>query len=127
MHSPRGMLLIVDDDGGAAGICAGVLRLEGYDVVTACGTEGGWRAIAANRPDAILLDLAMPVVDQVLFLRRLRAHRHVCRIPIAVLTAGHFVDDHLVELDLLNAVVCFKPVWQDDLVRITEQLLRGTP
>jgi DNA-binding response OmpR family regulator len=81
------MLLIVDDDGAATATCAGVLRKEGYDVLTAGGTEDGWRAIATSRPDAILRDLAMPPVEQVVFLRRLRAHQHLRRTPIAVLAA----------------------------------------
>jgi two-component system response regulator MprA len=119
------MLLIVDDDAKTAATLARVLRLEGYNVVTACGPEDGLRAIATSRPHALVLDLAMPRIDQVSFLRRVRAHRNVRHTAIAVITAD-FVDDELdVELDGLNAVVCFKPLWLQDLVRITEHLLRG--
>jgi CheY-like chemotaxis protein len=128
MHIPRGMLLIVDDDANAAATRARVLRLEGYDVVTASGAQGAWLAVATSRPDAILLDLPTPPIDPLLFLRRLRAHQHVRRTPIAVIAADRFVDVELdLELDALNAVVCFKPLWPDDLVRITEHLMHRSP
>ena len=126
MQIPRGTLLIVVDDATAAAACARVLRVEGYHVVTACGAEAGWRAFKAGRPDAILLDLGVRPADRVSFLRRLRTHQLVRPTPIAVMTTDCFVNDELdVELDALNAVVCFKPLWLEDVVRVTEQLLRG--
>ena len=123
VHIRRGMLLIVDDDPEAAATRARRLRLEGYDVVTAC-REGGWRAIATSRPDAILVDLAMPPIDRDIFLQRICAYLHVRHAAIAVITVDNFRDDELdVELDALTAVVCFKPLGREDFVRITDHLL----
>ena len=123
MRIPREMLLTVDDDTEAAASCARFLQLEGYDVVTACADEGDWPAIATSRPDAIVLDFPKPLVDNAIFVRCLRSHEYVRLTPIAIVTTDYFVDDELdVELDALNAVVCFKPLWLADLVLITERL-----
>ena len=123
MRIPREMLLTVDDDTEAAASCAKFLQLEGDDVVTACTDEGDWRAIATSHPNAIVLDFPMPLVDNAIFVRCLRSHQYVRLTPIAIITTDYFADDELdVELDALNAVVCFNPLWFADLLLITERL-----
>ena len=67
-------ILIVDDDEGVTQTFARMLRLEGYQVRTAMNAETGLREAEHSRPDAIILDLRMPLVDGLGFLRRLRAH-----------------------------------------------------
>ena len=52
---------------------ARMLRLEGYQVRTAVSAETGLREAEESRPNAIILDLRMPLVDGLGFLRRLRA------------------------------------------------------
>ena len=58
-----GTILIVDDDEGVTQTFARMLRLEGYQVRTAISAETGLREAEQNRPDAIILDLRMPLVD----------------------------------------------------------------
>ena len=67
-------ILIVDDDEGVTQTFARMLRLEGYDVRTAMNAETGLIEAEQCHPDAIILDLRMPLVDGLGFLRRLRAH-----------------------------------------------------
>ena len=66
-------ILIVDDDEGVTQTFARMLRLEGYQVRTAINAEKGLQEAERSRPDAIILDLRMPLVDGLGFLRRLRA------------------------------------------------------
>ena len=66
-------ILIVDDDESVTQTFASMLRLEGYQVRTAITAENGLRVAEESRPDAIILDLRMPLVDGLGFLRRLRA------------------------------------------------------
>jgi len=67
-------ILIVDDDEGVTQTFARMLQLEGYAVRTAMTAEIGLREADAVHPDAIILDLRMPLVDGLGFLRKLRKH-----------------------------------------------------
>ena len=122
-----GTVLIVDDDASVSRTFARMLRLEGYDVSTALDAETGLREVATNHPDAVLLDLRMPFQDGLAFLRRLRQQEHDRHTPVAIITGDYIVDGNLLqEIRGLDAVLCFKPLWLEDLVRITERLLRPT-
>src|SRR5262245_20302338 len=86
-------ILIVDDDEGVTQTFARMLRLEGYQVRTAVSAETGLREAEHSHPDAIILDLRMPLVDGLGFLRRLLAHYHQRRTPVAIVTGDYFLDE----------------------------------
>ena len=66
-------ILIVDDDEAVTETFARMLKLEGYQVRTAVNAQKGLEEAEQSRPDAIILDLRMPLVDGLGFLRRLRS------------------------------------------------------
>src|SRR4026208_1176657 len=110
-------ILIVDDDEGVTQTFARMLRLEGYQVRTAVSAEKGLIEAAASHPDAIILDLRMPLVDGLGFLRRLRAHVDQRETPVAIVTGDYFLDDSVsTELRELGAELRFKPLRPEDLV-----------
>jgi len=117
-------ILIVDDDETVLQTFAKALSLEGYDVRVAASPLVGLQAVVDAPPDAILLDLRMPFVNGVGFLYRLRAqseHRHT---PVAIITGDSCIDDPaMIELHGLDAEVCFKPMWIDEVVTLTRNLL----
>ncbi len=118
-------ILIVDDDEGVTQTFARMLRLEGYDVRTAFNAETGLQEAADATPDAIILDLRMPLVDGIGFLRRLRARETNRPTPVAIVTGDYFLDDELSdELRDLGAELRFKPLWLEDLVGLTRALLK---
>jgi DNA-binding response OmpR family regulator len=120
-------ILIVDDDDGVTQTFARMLRLEGYDVRTAMNAEMGLREAEQSRPDAIILDLRMPLVDGLGFLRRLRAHGTQRHTPVAIVTGDYFLDDSVSsELQQLGAQLKFKPLWLEDLVGLARTLLKVT-
>ena len=120
-------ILVVDDDEGVTSTFARMLRLEGFDVRTALNGEMGLREASQSRPDAIILDLRMPLVDGVRFLQRLRADNEQRDVPVAIVTGDYFVDDEVTdELRRLGAEVKFKPLWLDDLVGLARDLLKVT-
>jgi CheY-like chemotaxis protein len=127
MGGTRGTVLIVDDDVSVSRTFARMLRLEGYTVSTAQDAESGLLEVATTHPDAVLLDLRMPLQDGLAFLRRLRQQeqegaRHT---PVAIITGDYIVEGSLLhEIRGLDAVLCFKPLWLEDLIKITERLLR---
>lgn len=124
--STTAKILIVDDDEGVTQTFARMLRLEGYHVRTAVNAEMGLREAAQSRPDAIILDLRMPLVDGLAFLRRLRASRDQQSIPVAIVTGDYFLDDAIsTELRELGAELRFKPLWLEDLVGLARNLLQS--
>ncbi len=69
---PSKAILIVDDDRDVTDTFARMLRLEGFTVHTALNAKSGLELAAAN-PDAIILDLRMPILSGLHFLQRLRS------------------------------------------------------
>src|SRR3954451_19922367 len=86
-------ILIVDDDEGVTQTFARMLRLEGYQVRTAVSAETGLREGEDSQPDAIILDLRMPLIDGLGFLRRLREQDEQRTTPVAIVTGDYFLDD----------------------------------
>ena len=123
MTSPA-RILIVDDDETVLRTFAKALSLEGYDVRTAASPLVGLEEAEHTPPDAILLDLRMPFVNGFGFLYRLRAqaaHRHT---PVAIITGDSCIDDPaLSELHALEAEVLFTPIWLEEVLSVTRNLL----
>jgi two-component system response regulator PrrA len=123
-EAPSGTILIIDDDESVTHSFARILRLEGYEVFTAMNGESGLREAESAQPDAIIVDLRMPLVDGLSFLRRLRANDQQRNTPVAIVTGDYFLDDRVSsELQQLGAALKFKPLWLEDLVTLARTLL----
>ena len=83
-------ILIVDDDEGVTQTFARMLKLEGFEVRTAINAEAGLKVASESQPNAIILDLRMPLVDGLGFLRRLRAQQEQRATPVARVTGDSF-------------------------------------
>ena len=120
-------ILIVDDDEGVTQTFARMLKLEGFQVRTAISAESGLRVANESLPNAIILDLRMPLVDGLGFLRRLRSRDEQRSTPVAIVTGDYFLEDSVAnELRELGAELRFKPLWLEDLVGLARNLLRVT-
>jgi two-component system, OmpR family, response regulator len=123
---PQTTILIVDDDEGVTQTFARMLKLEGFEVRTAITAETGLRVASESQPNAIILDLRMPLVDGLGFLRQLRAQERQST-PVAIVTGDYFLDDSVAnELRELGAELRFKPLWLEDLVGLARNLLKVT-
>jgi two-component system response regulator PrrA len=126
-EDPAAKILIVDDDEGVTHTFARMLRLEGYQVRTAINAETGLREAEDSHPDAIILDLRMPLLDGLGFLRRLRSQVDQRATPVAIVTGDYFLEDSVAkELRELGAELRFKPLWLEDLVGLARNLLKVT-
>jgi two-component system OmpR family response regulator len=117
-------ILIVDDDEGVTSSFSRLLRLEGYTVHTASNGEAGLHAAETTMPDAVILDLRMPLVDGLGLLRRLRANNLHNHVPVAIVTGDYFLSDEIsAELSQLGAQLLYKPLWLEDLVGLARTLV----
>jgi DNA-binding response OmpR family regulator len=120
-------ILVVDDDAGVTETFARMLRIEGFNVLTAMTADTGLHQVKGIRPDAIILDLRMPVVDGLVFLRRLREQKNHRGTPVAIVTGDYFLDESVcAEIFQLGAELMFKPLWLEDLVGLAQNLLKVT-
>jgi CheY-like chemotaxis protein len=118
-------VLVVDDDARVAQLFARILELGGYDVLTALDAETALQQLERLHPDMVLLDLRMPAVDGLAVLRSIRLQERERRTPVAIITGDYSLDVHVEsELRTLGALLYFKPVWLEDLLAITRDLLR---
>jgi len=83
----RKTILIVDDSDSICSGIASYLEVNGYTALTAYDGEQGVRIARRERPDAILLDIMMPVMDGWEALRQLKVHPETAGIPILALSA----------------------------------------
>jgi DNA-binding response OmpR family regulator len=121
---PPRRVLIIEDDATALECFGQMLIEQGYVVCAARTVEAGLAEAALHTPDAIILDLHLPVRNGLDCLRCLRAAPLRLPTPVAILTGDYSVDDRVVdELQALGARIHFKPVWDTDLRQIVEGLM----
>jgi two-component system chemotaxis response regulator CheY len=114
-------ILVVDDDDAIRGVIAETLELEGYCVECAADGLQALAKVKADVPDAIVLDLMMPVMDGWTFLEQCRT-QHLCtNTPVLVTSAAPKLEETAAKLRVTARLT--KPFDLDDLVGIVGQLL----
>ncbi len=123
---PPRTILIVDDDRSVADTFARMLKLEGFEVATAINAEAGLELADSVRPDAIILDMRMPITNGLQFLRMVRSKPHLVEVPVAIVTGDYFLPEPIQhELKSLGASIRFKPLWLEDLIALAKTLVSG--
>ena len=89
----QGKILVVDDEPDLVDTVRCRLEFNGYEVVTAENGKEGLEKAASERPDLILLDHAMPVMNGVEMLERLRNHPELSGTAVIMLTASSEAHD----------------------------------
>src|SRR5215831_8809052 len=103
------------------------LEKKGYEVVVAEHGEEGVARAAADSPDLILMDLALPVLDGWEATRRIKSERRTSRIPVIGLSAHAMSDDEAKARDVGCDDFDTKPVELPRLIGKIEALLRRAP
>lgn len=86
-------LVIAEDDRTLREMLVMVLEGAGYEVSAHEDGEAAVRAVEQQRPDAVVLDVSMPVMSGLEAARMLRESGHNATVPILLLTAhGQWVD-----------------------------------
>jgi CheY-like chemotaxis protein len=81
-------LLVVDDEIAIVEALQDILSDRGYEVVAAYNGQEGLRRLGESRPDLMLLDLMMPVMDGRELLQRIREDPSLRDLPVVVMSAG---------------------------------------
>jgi PAS domain S-box-containing protein len=90
--------LVVEDDPDTRNIMQRNIESAGWKVTTAANGQLAIDQLDELRPDIILLDLMMPVMDGFEFLREIRKHEKWADIPVVVVTARQLSRDEVEQL-----------------------------
>jgi two-component system response regulator MprA len=115
-------LLVVDDEPAVRESLRRALEVEGYRVELAQDGADALARIAAEEPDAVVLDVLMPNVDGLTVCRRLRDQGS--RVPVLMLTARDSVGDRVTGLDAGADDYLVKPFALEELLARVRALLR---
>lgn len=117
-------ILIVDDDELLLMLLEHKLGQRGLHVTTANDGEAGLRTAIETRPDVIVLDGMMPVMDGFDVLRQLKANRNTEDIPVIMLSARRLEQDILKGLNLGAADYLVKPFMPEELFLKIQRFVR---
>jgi diguanylate cyclase (GGDEF)-like protein len=96
----RATILVVDDSAAVRRIIGRTLTQSGYRVMEAADGSAALDVCRIERPDLMLLDIDMPVMDGPATLREMRAVPELHSVPVLFLTARIGADDVAAGLDL---------------------------
>jgi DNA-binding response OmpR family regulator len=92
-NTPLKKVLIVEDDNILLEMYRDKFIKENFEVITAENGKIGLEKALNEKPDIILLDLMMPVMDGTIMLRRLREFPQFKKLPVIILTNAGAVDN----------------------------------
>jgi CheY-like chemotaxis protein len=115
-------ILVVDDEEMIARMLETNLKRAGYEVVTAVNGRDGLEKAAADKPDLILMDVQMPMMDGFAALEALKATPETASIPVVMLTSKTQEADLNQGLDSGAEFYVTKPVDPQDLLGLIERL-----
>lgn len=120
-------ILSVDDSKTVRLLVARLFRPFQCEVLEAENGEQGLAVAARERPDLILLDYNMPVMDGLTMLRQLRADESLRRLPVIMLTAEAGCDNIAAVARLGVRDYITKPFQDDQLLAKVGRILPLTP
>ena len=121
-------VLVADDDPVSRGLIRDALCSLSYEVVEASNGEESLLKMVEARPDLILLDIEMPLLDGYGVLDRMRNDPSLSDLPVAAITAKALPDDREKGLARGFAAYLTKPIGVGALRTEVEHLLsRNAP
>jgi CheY-like chemotaxis protein len=120
LSAPRKpLILVIEDHELARRALATLLSTMGYEVVEAANGREALATLATEaRPDVILLDLVMPIMDGWEFMKRQRRDWRLCTIPTIVISGVPSHDPRCLEMPIVRLLP--KPYTLEQLMAAIE-------
>jgi two-component system cell cycle response regulator DivK len=80
-------ILVAEDNPVNRELLRELLEQRGYAVAEACDGQEALRMLQENRPDAVLLDIGMPILDGYAVAREIRGNPTLASLPVLAITA----------------------------------------
>ncbi len=120
----RKKILVVDDEDDIRKIVSKYLQVAGYDVVGAVNGQNAVELAFKEKPDLIITDVMMPVMDGIEATKVLRSKVETAVIPIIMLTAKQDKESELTGLNVGADDYITKPFDKEKLLARVSMLLR---
>jgi DNA-binding response OmpR family regulator len=124
MGEPPARILVVDDEAKNVKLLEALLLPRGYQISTASNGEEALQQVQRERPDLILLDVMMPVMDGFEVCKRLKEDADTRLIPVVIMTALDQVEDRIQGVEAGADDFLSKPVHRDELLARIRTSLR---
>lgn len=112
----RGRVLIVDDDEASRALLSAILSAQDHQVATAVHGGEGVSACYDWEPDAVVMDVCMPVMDGFEACRRIKSNAATRHIPVVLVTSLDAQRDRLMGIEAGADDFLTKPVNEEELV-----------
>ena len=109
-------ILVVDDDLETAQTVQLSLERGGFDVVMAHNGLEALASVATEKPDLVVMDVTMPVMDGFEALQRIKADEATAHIPVVMLSADQSLGSMSIGWEAGTDVYLTKPFHPRDLV-----------
>ena len=116
---------MIEDDDAIRAAVTDALHLEGYEVESAANGALALESVKGSRPDAIVLDLMMPVMDGWAFLEACRGSGLCQGVPVVVTSAYRDLAEIASQLRVQACLA--KPFDLDVLLGAVERLVARSP
>lgn len=117
-------VLVIDDDPEVIDLLLWILRQEGYEAAGFTAADEARRAIKANPPALVLLDLNMPQVSGVELCRELKSDPRLRQVRVVILSGHGFLEREAASAGADGYLG--KPFDLDDVIRCVAQQLGST-
>ena len=125
MAEQQKKIIIIEDEPDTVEMYSEMMRLSGHEVLKLYEASSALDLILAEMPDAIVLDVMMPVVSGLDLLRELRAAPELVDIPVIVVSAMGLPQDIQAGFDAGASVYLTKPVTYQELSKAVLDILDG--
>jgi PAS domain S-box-containing protein len=126
-NNDPGTVLIVDDNAANRLLLSSQLEIEGYKILQAANGKEGIEKVESERPDIVLLDVMMPIMNGFEMCAYVKAHEELAIIPIIMVTALRDVQYRIKGIEAGADEFLYRPHHREELlvrVRSLVQLKR---
>ena len=121
----KNVILVVDDELDILAAIRKLLEQDGFDVLAAEDPILAYRLIQMRKPDGILVDIMMPELDGIGFIKWVRNDTVSQNIPIVAMTA--YDESYLKEAEAAGAILALrKPTEIPDVAAMISKALDST-
>jgi CheY-like chemotaxis protein len=123
MTDKQPVILVADDEEDIKVVLRMFLEAVGYEVVTAFDGLDALEQIKSTKPDVVLMDIMMPVIDGIEVVRQMKATPGIRDIPVVMLTAAAQSDmvERAIQAGAADYIV--KPFEPETVQRAIEKVL----
>ncbi|MGZ5041180.1 MAG: response regulator [Usitatibacter sp.] len=121
------MILVVDDSATERAFLEGLLKKNGYEVITEKSGEGALARAAAEQPDLILMDVVMPGLNGFQATRAISHEEKTRHIPVVICSSKSLETDRIWGLRQGAKEYLTKPLNEVELLATVRALVRPAP